>query len=176
MANLTKLTLTTVTIENAYSLPMTYGAGLAWRFKQKLLVDADFSMQQWGRLLYPAINADGKYVMQSGLLKNSYHVKAGADYVPDAMNRKYLKRVHYRMGVGYSTPYYIINGKDGPKDISASIGFGFPLQSAYNNRSILNVSAQWVRTKATGMITENTFRINLGLTFNERWFAKWKIE
>jgi hypothetical protein len=26
------------------------------------------------------------------------------------------------------------------------------------------------------MITENTFRINIGMTFNERWFAKWKVE
>ena len=24
--------------------------------------------------------------------------------------------------------------------------------------------------------SENTFRINIGLTFNERWFAKWKVE
>jgi hypothetical protein len=40
----------------------------------------------------------------------------------------------------------------------------------------LNISGQFVRTEATGMIKENTFRINIGLTFNERWFAKWKVE
>jgi len=26
------------------------------------------------------------------------------------------------------------------------------------------------------LITENSFRINIGLTFNERWFAKWKVD
>jgi len=25
-------------------------------------------------------------------------------------------------------------------------------------------------------VKENTFRINIGLTFNERWFAKWKVD
>jgi hypothetical protein len=26
------------------------------------------------------------------------------------------------------------------------------------------------------MIKETMFRLNIGLTFNERWFAKWKVE
>ena len=46
----------------------------------------------------------------------------------------------------------------------------------WNSRSMLNVSAQWVRQDAKSLLTENTFRINIGLTFNERWFAKWKVE
>jgi hypothetical protein len=92
------------------------------------------------------------------------------------MSRKLLHRVHYRLGAGYATPYYKINGLDGPKEISVSAGFGIPLQNAYNNRSVLNISAQWVNTSATGFIKENTFRINVGLTFNERWFAKWKVD
>jgi len=25
-------------------------------------------------------------------------------------------------------------------------------------------------------VTENSFRITIGLTFNERWFAKWKVD
>ena len=53
--------------------------------------------------------------------------------------------------------------------------FGIPIVNAYNNRSLLNISAQWVRQDSKVFITENTFRINIGLTFNERWFAKWKV-
>jgi len=41
---------------------------------------------------------------------------------------------------------------------------------------VLNISGQWVHSSAKGMITENTFRINIGLTFNERWFMKWKVD
>ena len=29
---------------------------------------------------------------------------------------------------------------------------------------------------ATGMVKENYLLINLGVTFNERWFMKYKIE
>jgi hypothetical protein len=39
-----------------------------------------------------------------------------------------------------------------------------------------NISAQWVRQDSKTFVTENSFRINIGLTFNERWFAKWKME
>jgi len=41
---------------------------------------------------------------------------------------------------------------------------------------MLNISAQWVNQKAAGFINENSFRINLGFTFNERWFAKFKVD
>jgi hypothetical protein len=41
---------------------------------------------------------------------------------------------------------------------------------------VLNISAQWLHASAKDLITENTFRINVALTFNERWFAKWKVE
>ena len=39
-----------------------------------------------------------------------------------------------------------------------------------------NISGQWVRMDASNMLKENTFRINVGITFNERWFMKWKVE
>ena len=156
---------------------MSYGGGIAWRHGTKWLVDADVMLQKWGDLKYPAFSTrEDAYVKTRGLLKDRWQVNVGADYVPNAMSLTYLKRVHYRLGAGYTTPYYIINGVDGPKDISVSAGFGLPLQNRYNDRSVLNISAQWVRSSAENMITANMFRINIGLTFNERWFFKWKID
>ena len=95
---------------------------------------------------------------------------------PTPTSRHYLKRVHYRIGAGICTPYYKINGQDGPKDISVSLGLGLPIQNKYNSRSVVNISGQWVHSSAKDFITENMFRINVGITFNERWFAKWKVE
>jgi hypothetical protein len=57
-----------------------------------------------------------------------------------------------------------------------SAGLGIPLVNAWNNRSVLNVSFQWVNQSAKNLITENSFRVTIGLTFNERWFAKWKVD
>ena len=164
---------------NALQIPMTYGVGLGWTHSNKWFVGADFTMQTWGNIDFPDTYKDGGktvFATRSGLLKDRYQVKVGADYVPSATNRHLLYRVHYRLGAGYATPYYNINGKEGPKEFSVSAGFGIPLQNAYNNRSFLNISAQWAHTSAKDLITENTFRINVGLTFNERWFAKWKID
>ena len=64
----------------------------------------------------------------------------------------------------------------GTKELSVSAGMGIPLVNKWGNRSVLNISVQWARQSATNLITENTFRINLGITFNEKWFAKWKVE
>lgn len=166
---------TTLTVSDALQLPMTYGLGLAWTHGSQLLIAADVSLQQWGSLDFP-VSSDNTYELRSGVLKDRWKAGVGADYVPHSMSQHYLQRVHYRVGAGFSTPYYYINGQDGPKELSASIGFGLPLQNRYNNRSVLNVSAQWVRTSASSFITENTFRLNIGLTFNERWFSKWKVE
>jgi len=168
---------TTFVVEKGFSVPMTYSVGVAWNHGAGLMVDADFTLQKWGSLDFPHYNAETEhYEAMSGLLKDRMQLRAGADYVPDAYSRKFLSRVHYRCGFGFTTPYYNINGVDGPKEFSVSAGFGIPLQNAHNNRSVLNVSAQWAHTSAKDLITENTFRINVGLTFNERWFAKWKIE
>ena len=102
----------------------------------------------------------------------------GVDYLPhpDPMGGKFLEHVHYRFGVGYATPYYNINGQNGPKEVSVSAGFGIPIANMHNNRSVLNISGQWVHNAADGFVTENMFRINIGITFNERWFMKWTVD
>ena len=75
-----------------------------------------------------------------------------------------------------ATPYYYINGKEGPKELSASLGFGIPIMNGYNARSILSISGQFVHRSADNLIKENMLRLNIGFTFNEKWFAKWKVE
>lgn len=171
---------TTFIISNGLSLPTAYGVGLTWKHREQVLVAFDAIMQQWGNMDFPDHDASGSYELKSGLLKDRYKVNLGLDYVPNAMSRNLLKRIHYRVGAGYATPYYKINGYDGPKEISASAGFGIPLQNGWNMRGnmrpTLNISAQWVRSSAKEFITEDMFRINIGLTFNERWFAKWKVD
>ena len=171
---------TVFSAEKGFELPMTYGLGLGWTHSKKLFVGLDFTMQKWGSVEFPGTVQQGSkkvYALRKDILKDRFGVNAGIDYVPDpASRRSFINRVHYRFGAGYATPYYNINGNDGPKELSVSAGFGIPLQNAYNNRSVLNISAQWARTSAKDLITENTFRINLGLTFNERWFAKWKVD
>ena len=174
--NVSKSDTTSYQISNGMELPWSMGVGLAWQHRDKLTIAADAELQQWGKTSLPSY-INNTYTSTKDIMKDRLSLKAGAEWVPDANDvRHYLKRVHYRFGAGLSTPYYKINGQDGPKDISVSAGFGLPIQNAYNSRSIVNISGQWVHSSAKDFITESMFRINIGITFNERWFAKWKVE
>ena len=161
-------------------LATMWTVGLAYNHGKTLRVGADFQMQHWGGLQYPDYvkSEDGTadYVMRTGLLRDCQKVNVGGEWTPNPNGRKYLQHVRYRIGAGMTTPYYNINGQKGPTEYHASIGLGIPILNSINNRSMLNISAQWSHRSADNLVTENSFRINVGITFNERWFAKWKVE
>ena len=159
--------------------PNVLGIGLMYNHDQKLKLGFDYTLQKWSKISEPEVQANGdevSYNMGSDQYKDRHKFALGAVYCPGETSRKFFNRVQYKAGLSYSTPYYYINGQDGPKEFSASLGFGIPIINSWNNRSILTISGQWVHQSAKNFITDNSFRINVGLTFNERWFAKWKVE
>ena len=168
---------TALKLADAFELPMSFGVGAAYQHAGKLTVAADFTLDKWGDVKFPTFTGN-EYKLQSGLLKDRMKMSVGLDWLPNPsqMGGRYLEHVHYRLGAGYATPYYYINGKEGPKELSVSAGFGIPIVNMHNNRSVLNISGQWVRSSAKDFVTENYFRINIGITFNERWFMKWKVD
>lgn len=160
-------------------LPMTIGGGLMWNHNDKWRVGADYTLQKWadvGLLEYSADNGVAEYKSVKGLCNDLQKMTLGVEYCPNPESRRsYLHRIRYRAGVSYATPYLKINGQDGPKEISASMGMGIPIYRP-NSISTVNISAQWVRQDSKQFITSNTFRLTIGVTFNERWFDKWKVE
>ena len=173
---------------NGYELPMTYSVGAAWEFAQRLTVASDFTYEQWGRCTTPQLTGSGvasRYVPSKGEYKNRFIVNGGVEYVPARYDHSFLYRINYRVGGYYSSPYQVINGIKGPKEFGLSAGFGIPITNAITNRSYVNLYAptyinigfQWSRRKASyaAFIDEDVFRINVGITFNESWFMKWKF-
>jgi hypothetical protein len=168
---------TLLRVNNAHSIPLTIGVGASLLHKRSLTLAADYTMQKWDSEEYPVFdNTKGTYSLQGGYFKNRHKVAAGVDWLPKPLSRKFYQLIHYRMGVSYATPYYKIGTQDGPGELAVSAGFGIPIFNSWNNRSTLNISAQWVHTTGCDLIKENMFRVNIGLTFNERWFAKWKVD
>lgn len=166
-------------VKNGLEIPVSFGVGLMWNHNNKLKLGTDFVYQKWGGIKYPVykvINDVPSYVLSDNYYSDRYKVTVGGEFCNNAMSRNFFDRIRFRAGMSYSTPYYKINGQDVPKEISVSAGFGIPIINSYNNRSMLNISGQWVHSAAKGMLTENTFRINIGMTFNERWFMKWKVD
>ena len=167
---------TETVINDAFELPSAFGIGVAYQRGTKWTVGLDYTSQKWGDVKYPMTTSAG-FVSQKGFLSNRNKVALGMEYTPNSMSRKYLNRVHYRLGGYYSTQYAKVNGLDGGKEYGLTFGFGLPIQNVWNNRSVVNLSGQWVHVKpaAGQLITENYLRVVIGLTFDERMFAKWKV-
>lgn len=176
---------TEVVANKAFDLPHSFGGGLAWQHKNKLLIAADASYEKWADCKSPIATklADGttEYTSQTGAYLNRTKVAVGAEYTPKGKGKAntYWESIRYRAGINYSTPYQRVNGQDGPVEMGASIGFGLPLSTKrMSGRSVINVSAEWKQRKpsASHMIKENYFLLNIGVTFNENWFSQWMFD
>lgn len=167
---------TTYRASSPFDLPYTFAIGGAWQHKNNLLVAADVRHERWGNCRMP-VETETSYVPMKGCYKNMTKIAMGAQWTPDPYGT-YWKRIQYRAGINYTTPYLKVDGQNGPSELRLSIGAGLPIMNRINNRSVVNFGLQWLRrsSSAANMITENYFLINLGITFNERWFMKYKIE
>ena len=164
----TVITQSVDTIKNAFALPHTFGLGATYVYDNKLTIGLDYTLQKW---------EDVKFFNKDGAFQNRSKISVGAEYLPNPIGRSYFSNIRYRVGAYYSSPYAKIDGKDGNREYGVSVGLGIPLHF-YNSRSILNISGQYVKVapKLKGMLEENYLRINIGLTFNEQWFMKWKVD
>lgn len=169
---------------NALSLPNEFGFGIAYIHGKKWTVTADYTLQKWSNVKFPLFTngdngTESTYKVSKDMLLDKTRIGIGGEYCKNIDSRSFTSRIRYRFGASCTTPYVKLNTvkgiQDGPKEFSLSAGVGVPVMNGYNNRSIISVSAQWVHA-STEFIKENTFRINVGLTFNEKWFAKWKFE
>lgn len=169
------------TCPDAYELPTSIGVGFAMKHNNNITYGVDYTLTKWGSTRFPTITTEGgktSYVPKEGILSDRHKITAGFEIQPNMYSRNYLKRIKYRAGGYYATPYTTVKGQDGAKEYGVSAGLGLPIQNQYNNRSFINITAQWIHIdpKVTGMLKENYFRIAIGLTFNESWFRKWKVE
>lgn len=158
------------------SIPMQLGIGLSYKYNAQWLLGLDYTLQKWSSTEFPVYNEGIGYNTQTDVFKNRHRINLGGEFCRNENGRSFSDRLRYRFGVGYTSPYLKIKNSDGPKEFSMSAGIGIPISNAWNNRSMLNIGIQWQNLSGNIPLTENTFLINIGLTFNERWFAKWKFE
>lgn len=163
-----------------YEMPATLGLGLLFNHINKWKIGIDYNFQKWSSCEYPIFKIDNdgnqNYEESDKVFNDRHKITLGSEYTPNENSRNFFKKMRYRFGGFYATNYIKINGENGPKEYGLSAGLGIPIINTYNNRSTLNISAQWICRDASSFIKENTFLINIGLVFNERWFAKWKVE
>lgn len=159
-------TADTARMDNAFRMPTRLGAGFTFT-KGKWMAGADVTYGKW---------SEARFFGNSGA--DALRVSVGGSFLPDAQNRKFLMHTTYRVGAHFSQPYYKVGGLEGPKEYGVSLGLSMPIVNRYNNSSNVNVSGEFVHVapSASHMITENYMRLNIGISFNERWFMKWQVE
>ncbi len=166
----------TYTASSPFDLPFSFGLGAAWQHKNNLLVAADVHHVRWGDCRMPVETPSG-YAATKGSYKNMTKAAIGVQWTPNPFGN-FWQRIQYRAGLSYATPYLKIDQLNGPSEMRLGAGIGLPIINKLNNRSVVNFGLQWLRRSASAasLVKEDYFVINLGLTFNERWFMKYKIE
>lgn len=153
----------TITYDNAFDMPLMYGAGFQYTFDEKLTLAVDYVHQQW---------ADARYYTKSDSLSNRSRWSVGAEYVPDIRGRNYFERVRYRAGFTTNNPYYKIAGNQPPRNFGISFGVGLPLRTS---NTLINAAVEYGKVGERSLFREDYFKITLNTTFSENWFFKRKL-
>ncbi|MGB5320180.1 hypothetical protein [Eudoraea sp.] len=149
-------------------IPTTTTLGLGFGRDKRWFLGAEYSLQGLSSFR-------NEFVDQNNIIyEDATTIAIGGYIVPDyASFTSYAKRVNYRFGGRYENTGMIINGKE-INDYGITFGLGFPLGSGFDN---INLGLTYgIRGTATAnLVEESYFKVNIGLSFNDKWFQKRKI-
>ncbi len=163
---------------NAFDLPYTISAGAAWNHQGRITIAADYTLEKWDGCRVPVsktTSSGNEITVSQSEYTDRHKASLGVEYIRDPLSRRYSDRIRYRLGASYATPYVRVNGAEGPSEMKLTAGVAVPLTNA--SKSLVNVNLEWMRRAANdaSLIKENYIMLHLGVTFNERWFMKWKF-
>lgn len=163
-------------LNGKYYRPTAIGAGVNFTRERssRVMVEADFSWQNWSKADCPALLDDkGQTVVYAQNFNDRLRFALGGEIVP-RLRGNYVQRIAYRLGANYSRDYLKI-GDNSVREFTLACGFGLP---TIEGKTIVNLGFEWTHRQASpqALIKENYFNITLGLNFNETWFFKRKIK
>lgn len=154
------------------SLPMMGGFGFAIKKDYKWMFQADYTVQMW---------QDFRYMGNDINLKNSQRLTAGFQFQPKLAGRgNILGATQYRFGARYYQTYLELNNTR-LTETCVNFGMAFPLPYRTRlgepiSRVSLNIEAGQRGTTDGGLLKESFIRATIGLTINDRWFARYKLD
>lgn len=153
-------------------IPTKTTLGLGFGEERKWFLGAEYATQAYGGF-------ENRFLGQDNVqYQDASSVAVGGYYIPNyAALSGVLNRVTYRAGLRYDQTGLLVNGKE-INDFGITFGFGVPIVGTGTDRfSNLNVGFELGRrgTRAAGLLEESYLNINIGLSLNDRWFVKRKI-
>lgn len=153
-------------VDGSITMPAELAFGISLEKQYTYLIGFDFIRQSW---------SDYKDFNGNAGLVNTYTYRFGAEWVPDITSvSSYFKRIAYRIGGSYEQLPFTLGGQQIEK-LSASLGFSLPVNRGFSN---LNFAAIYGVTRATensDSLAEEFLQFKLGLTVNDRWFVRRRI-
>lgn len=153
--------LTNIALPSEFSVGFNTGKNNSWSF------GADYHWRNWASFVDQELGDS---------LVNGYRVSVGGTWLPDFYSPTgYFKKTHYRFGAFYEKSPLNVNGVD-IYNYGMSFGLGLPFYS--KTLSTMNVGVQLGQrgTLENDLIRERYIRLSLGVTFNEKWFVRRKID
>ncbi|MGB5270959.1 hypothetical protein [Eudoraea sp.] len=144
----------------------TFGLGLGR--DKKWFIGAEYSLQAVSSFRNDFIDPENIAYEDANTLR------VGGYYVPDyASFTSYLKRITYRAGARTSKTGLIVNDTS-IHDFGITFGLGLPVGGGFSN---MNIGFEYGKrgTTVANLIEETYFKVSVGLSFNDKWFQKRKI-
>ena len=151
-------------------LPLSYSFGAMIGRKDKWSAGLDYTATNWS-----SYNSAPNTALNTGLASNAFKISLGGDYTPDINNiTAYFSRVTYRAGIYYGTDYIKLENTTLPY-YGFTLGASLPFRRT-TSRLHLALDAGTLGTTSNGLMKENYIKFSLGLSFNDLWFARRKLE
>ena len=166
-----------------YSLPNCWGGGINYQWRDRLMVEADSTYQEWGKAKYSALEGFDSNDLENAneRFDNRWEVSVGAQYTPRPRGN-YFQRMQYRLGGFFNHDYQLIYTKDVNNnslknniiEYGVSAGVGLPINGF---KTMINIGLEYRHRQANPnpLIKEDYLNITLGVNFNEMWFWKNKL-
>jgi len=149
-------------------IPTRTTLGLGFGEDKKWFMGVEYSFQQYS-------DFDNAFLGLQNVTYNDAATYAfGGYWVPDYRALSgYFKRVTYRAGLRYDVSGLEVNGKE-INNFGITFGLGMPLGGTFSN---VNLGFELGRRGTTdaNLIEESYLKVNVGLSLNDIWFQKRKI-
>lgn len=153
--------------ETAVKIPTTTTLGLGFGEDAKWFLGAEYSFQDLGSYVNPFLQFDNLQY------QNASTIAFGGFWVPDHTSFKYFQRITYRAGLRMEKSGMVVNNTE-IDNFGITFGVGLPLSRSFSN---LNLGFELGKRGTTdaNLIEEGYFKINIGLSLNDQWFRKAKV-
>jgi hypothetical protein len=157
-------------VEGTIQMPSGYTVGIMFDKTNVFMLGAEYEKVNWD---------DYRYYDKVDNLGTTGMLRIGAQWTPSVNTRKYANRITYRAGFYTGTDYVKVAGESLPI-WAGTLGFAFPIRrwNNYSNQyTVINTSMEYgKRGNGTQPVTENFFRLNVGLCLSDLWFVKRKFD